>query len=100
LLSFAAPCGVITGWGAATFAGLSTAAGSQQLQSGGAGVRTNQFGFIFCGTNSQVVVEACTNLANPDWKPVVTNTLTGGSSYFCDSQWTNHPSRYYRLRSP
>jgi len=46
------------------------------------------------------VVEACTNLTNPIWFPVGTNTLTGGSSYFSDAQWTNYPARLYRLRSP
>ena len=51
-------------------------------------------------TNLSVVVEACTNLANPIWSPVGTNTLTGGSSYFSDSQWTNYPGRFYRFRSP
>jgi hypothetical protein len=65
------------------------------------GVKTNQFGFtISWATNIPVVVEACTDLANPIWNPVATNTLTAGSSYFCDPQWTNYPSRYYRLRSP
>ena len=67
----------------------------------GFGVRTNGFGFIISwATNISVVVEACTNLANPIWSPVGTNTLTGGSSYFSDPQWTNQPSRFYRLRSP
>ena len=47
-----------------------------------------------------IVEEACTNLANPIWSPVSTNTLTGGSSYFSDPQWTNFPARFYRLRSP
>ncbi len=89
-----------TGWGAAMFGNLSTAAGSQQLQAGGAGVRTNQFGFTFTSTNRQVVVEACTNLANPVWVPVGTNTLTGGTSYFSDAAWTNYHGRFYRLRSP
>ena len=65
------------------------------------GVRTNQFGFTITGTsNLVIVVEACTNLANPIWSPVATNTLTGGSSYFSDPQWTNYPARFYRLRSP
>jgi hypothetical protein len=65
------------------------------------GVRTNRFGFTILGTsNLVIVVEACTNLANPVWTPVGTNTLTGGSSYFSDSQWTNYPTRLYRLRSP
>ena len=89
-----------TGWDAATFGGLSTAAGSQQLQVGGAGVRTNQFGFTFTSTNNQIIVEACTNFVDPVWQPIQTNTLTGGTSYFSDSQWTNYPGRFYRLRSP
>ena len=65
------------------------------------GVRTNQFGFIISwATNVPVVVEVCTNLANPIWSLVGTNTLTNGSSYFSDHEWTNYPGRYYRLRSP
>jgi hypothetical protein len=65
------------------------------------GVKTNQFGFIISwATNIPVVVEACTNLVNPVWSQVGTNTLTGGSSYFSDPQWTNYPSRFYRIRSP
>ena len=65
------------------------------------GVQTNGFGFIISwATNVSVVVEACTNLANPFWSPVATNTLTGGSSYFSDSEWMNHRARFYRLSSP
>jgi hypothetical protein len=65
------------------------------------GVQTNGFGFtISWATNLFVVVEACTHLSNPDWQPVQTNTLTTGSAYFSDPQWTNYPSRFYRLRSP
>jgi hypothetical protein len=65
------------------------------------GVQKNNFGFTLSwATNTSVVVEACTNLSNPNWQPVQTNTLTTGSAYFSDSQWTNYPSRYYRLRSP
>jgi hypothetical protein len=64
-------------------------------------VRTNRFGFDIIGTsNLVVVVEACGNLALPTWVPVGTNTLTGGSSYFSDSQWANYLNRFYRLRSP
>ena len=62
-------------------------------------MQTIQFGFILTGnSNLIVVVEASTNLV--DWQPVQTNTLTTGSAYFSDPQWTNYPSRYYRLRSP
>ena len=43
------------------------------------GLRTNQFGFtISWATNASVVVEASTNLANPTWSPVGTNTLIDG----------------------
>ena len=51
-------------------------------------------------TNLPVVVEACTNPANHSWSPMPTNALTGGWSYFSDSQWANYPARFYRLRSP
>lgn len=65
------------------------------------GVQTNQFGFNISWASGQtVVVEACTNLANPVWTPLQTNTLTGDAFYFSDPQWTNHPIRLYRLRSP
>jgi len=74
-----------------------------QVQTGDAsfGVRTNQFGFNITGASGlTLVVEACTNLGNPLWLPVGTNTFTGDSSYFGDPYWTNYPSRFYRLRSP
>jgi len=95
-----------TGWGP-TFAGRPAMMWSPQgyplVQSNYAsfGMRTNQFGFTITGTSGLViVVEACTNLANPTWFSLQTNTLTGGSSYFSDSEWANYPGRFYRLRSP
>jgi BspA type Leucine rich repeat region (6 copies) len=91
-----------TGWGP-TFGGRPTVLWNPQAQTSGAsfGVRTNRFGFTITGTsNLVIVVEACTNLTHPIWSPVRTNTLTGGSSYFSDPQWTNYPGRFYRLRSP
>ena len=64
------------------------------------GVRTNRFGFDFTGTSgSVVVIEASTNLANPLWIPLATNTLNGNASYFSDPQWTNYGTRFYRLRT-
>ena len=64
-------------------------------------MQTNRFGFVISwATNASVVVQACTNLVKPVWQPVSTNTLTNGSSYFSDPQWTNHLGRFYRLRSP
>jgi hypothetical protein len=47
-----------------------------------------------------VVVEACSTLAQPDWQPVQTNTLTTGSAPLSDPQWTNYPARFYRVRTP
>ena len=91
-----------TGWGA-TFAGRPALLWNPCIQTTSStfGVRSNGFGFTITGTtNIPAVVEACTNLANPIWFPVGTNTLTDGSSYFSDSQWTNSPCRFYRLRSP
>ncbi len=65
------------------------------------GVQTNRFGFVISwATNLSVVVEACTNLANHTWAPVVTNPLTSGTNYFSDPKWTNYPDRFYRVRSP
>jgi hypothetical protein len=90
-----------TGW-SANFAGRPTAIWLPQVQTDDAsfGIRTNQFGFnINWASGMTVVVEACTNLANPIWYPLATNTLSGGSAYFSDPQWTNHTRRFYRLRS-
>ena len=65
------------------------------------GIQTNAFGFrISWATNIPVVVEASTTLANPVWSLVSTNTLTDGWSDFRDTDWTNHPARFYRIRSP
>lgn len=91
------------GW-AASFGGLPTAlwtlAGPLILNHS-ASVQGNQFAFtIVWNTNVSVVVEACTNLANPSWQPVQTNSLNNGTSIFTDPQWTNYPARYYRVRSP
>jgi hypothetical protein len=91
-----------TGWGT-TFAGRPTALWKPRVLTGDAsfGVRTNQFGFnITWASGKVVVVEASPNPAKPTWIPVGTNTLTGGSAYFSDPEWTNYPARFYRLRSP
>jgi hypothetical protein len=63
--------------------------------------RTNRYGFtISWATHASVVIEAATNLANPAWLPIATNTLTGSSTYFSDPDWISHPNRFYRLRFP
>jgi len=67
----------------------------------GFGVQTNRFDFtISWATNLSVIVEACTNLANPIWSPVATNRLTSGVSFFSDPQRINNYSgRFYRISS-
>ena len=73
-----------------------------QIQSGGNfGIWSNQFGFTITGdSNLVVIVEACTNLTLSVWSPVETQMLTEGVSYFYDPNWTNYPSRFYRLSMP
>jgi hypothetical protein len=90
-----------TGWGT-SFGGLPTALWKPRIQTSDDhfGARTNQFGFNIAWTSDRaVVVEGCTNLADPVWSPLQTNILTGDSTYFSDPEWTNCPSRHYRLRS-
>jgi hypothetical protein len=96
-----------TGWGA-TFGYLPLVLWNPQVQTndGSFGVQSDQFGFNITGNyNLAVMVEATSELANPVWFPVSTNTLntfvgTNGTAYFSDPQWTNHPSRFYRLHLP
>ena len=91
-----------TGWGP-PFGGRPTALWQPQVQTrdGSFGMRTNRFGFnIAWASGMIVVVETCTNLTNPLWSPLQTNTLAGDSFYFSDPAWTNYSRRFYRLRSP
>lgn len=90
-----------TSWGS-TFGGRPTALWLPQVQTAdnNFGVRTNAFGFnITWASGTIVVVEACTNVANPAWIPVSTNVLAADMSYFSDPQWTNYHMRFYRLRA-
>jgi len=87
-----------TGWGT-TFGGLPTALWNPQPQS--ISVQGNKFGFTITGTpNIPIVVEASTDLKGASWTSLQSCTLTNGSIYFSDPQWTNYPTRYYRIRSP
>jgi hypothetical protein len=90
-----------TGWGA-SFGGRPTALWNPQVQADSSfGVKAGQFGFNLNGTtNIPVAIEAATNPASGNWTLLQTCTLTNGSVYFSDPQWTNYPSRLYRLRSP
>ncbi len=82
------------GWGT-TYGGLPTAVIPVIT---GSGVLNSQFGFTINGiTNLVITVEASTNLTNPIWQPILTNTLSGASFNFTDSQWRNYPRRFYRI---
>jgi hypothetical protein len=88
-----------TGW-SNTYQEVPAVLWSPLIQTGNSnfGVQNNQFGFDITGTAAiPIVVQACTNLANPVWLPVVTNTLTNGTFYFSDANWTNYHNRFYRL---
>jgi hypothetical protein len=90
-----------TGWGA-TFGNWHTVLWNPQVQTtnNNFGVRTNQFSFNLTGTASiPVVVEACTNMGGA-WTPLFSGSVTNGSVFFSDPQWTNYPQRFYRVRSP
>lgn len=91
------------GWGA-TFGGVPTApwlpvigrpefAADQPL---------GAFGFpVEWAPQHQVVVEACSDLAHPDWQPAGTLTLDAeGIARFSDPDSASHPTRTYRLRPP
>jgi hypothetical protein len=102
-----------TGWNPTPFtnnyypATVPTVLWNPQVQNDASfGVQNNVFGFNITGTsNIVVIVEACTNLTNPVWLPVSTNTLntflgTNGISYFSDPQWTNYSYRFYGFSWP
>jgi hypothetical protein len=65
------------------------------------GVQNAQFGFIISwATNATLIVEASSNLSNPIWLPISTNTVTAlnGIANFADPQWSSFPTRFYRLQ--
>ncbi len=90
-----------TGW-SSSFGGWPTKLWNPQIQTtnGNFAIKTNRFGFDLTGTaNIPIVIEGSTNLIGP-WTLILNGTLTNGSIYFSDSQWTNYPKRFYRVRSP
>ncbi|MGC9940603.1 MAG: leucine-rich repeat domain-containing protein [Verrucomicrobiota bacterium] len=91
-----------TGWGP-TFGSLPTAVWTtlplSPIYLNNPGIHSKQFGFTISGpTNLLILVQTCTNLANPVWLPLQTNSITGGTFDFTDPTFTNAPTRYYRVR--
>ena len=90
------------GWGP-MFAGRPALPWKPRIQSGDTsfGLRSNGFGFNVTWTPStSVVVEASSNPAGSPWVALQALTLTNGSASFNDLQWTNYPTRVYRIRQP
>lgn len=87
------------GWGS-TFAGQPTALWVPGVQDNGSlGVHSGNFGFnVEWAAGLTAVVEGATNLINPIWAPLATNTFTDEAYEFRDPEWTNYPGRYYRIR--
>jgi hypothetical protein len=87
-----------SGWGT-NFANMPSALWNPLPQTGG--VQANQFGFNITGTAGiPIVVEACSDLANPVWTSLQSLTVTNSSVHFSDPLWSNYDSRFYRLRWP
>ena len=64
-------------------------------------VGAGPFQVVASGAYGQtLVMDACTNLFEPTWTPVGTNTLTRGTATFTDPNALHHPGRFYRLRTP
>jgi hypothetical protein len=90
------------GW-SATFSTKPTKLWNPEIQTGDSifGVVTNCFSFAIAGTpDIPMVIEASTKPTTAAWASVQTCTLTNGYIYFSDPQWTNYPTRFYRIRSP
>jgi hypothetical protein len=91
-----------TGW-SNTYQGIPAVLWNPLIQTGNGnfGVQNNQFGFDITGTAGiPIVVEACTNLANPVWTALTNVSLTSGQFYFSEPLQADSPGRYYRISSP
>ena len=64
------------------------------------GLRAGKLGFTLAGqAGISVAVEACEDLANPNWAPVGTNSFDAqGKVDFVDPKLADGPRRFYRLR--
>jgi hypothetical protein len=89
------------GWGG-SFGGCPAVLWNPRIQTGKAGVgQTSPVGVSVVGTpNIPFVLETAANVTTGPWTSLQTGTLTNGSVSFTDPEWTNYPSRFYRIRSP
>jgi hypothetical protein len=89
-----------TGW-SNTYAGMPCYSWTSTISGAGTNfpAKTNKFVFTITGpTNFSIVVQVCTNLANPQvWTPIKTNNLTNGTYIFSDPEQTDIYGRYYNV---
>lgn len=65
------------------------------------GPHAGGFGLPITGTaNIPIVLEVSSNMSAGSWTPLQSCTLTNGSVFITDLDWTNRPACFYRLRSP
>ncbi len=91
-----------TGW-TETFGGRPTVLWNPTVRTSDStfGVQPSGFGLPITGSaDIPIVIEASAALSGASWTPLQTCSVTNGSIYFTDSDWTNHPARFYRIRSP
>ena len=85
-----------SGWGG-TFGGRPTALWAPKIEAAGLGMEAGRFGFnMDWAPGKSVVVEACTNMTDPNWVPLETNELANGTGTFSDTALSNHLGRFYR----
>lgn len=71
----------------------------QVAEDGSMGVNDGMFGFnVNWVPGEQWVIDACTDLNNPGWEEIYWSAFSGNSTNFSDPEWSNFPSRYYRIR--
>jgi hypothetical protein len=91
-----------TGWGP-NLGGWPTKLWNPAVQIGAPsfGPQPAGFGLPIAGTpDIPIVLEAAAQAAGSPWTPLLSGTLTNGSIHFSDADWTNYPTRFYRIRSP
>ena len=63
------------------------------------GMQGGSFAFRITGTtNLPVVVQATSDLTQPDWTEIANYSLTGEPADFADPDTAGNPTRVYRIR--
>ncbi len=90
------------GWGD-SFGGRAAELWDPRIELGNSafGVREEGFAVSIRGTpNLPIVLETAETLKGRGWRALLSCAITNGSLLFKDPDWTNHTSRFYRIRPP